>query len=88
MAVLRTRLSWWPLHPVALPLSTIWYTDTYFFSVFLAWAIKALVLKFGGPKLYRGTRPFFLGIIVGQVVCACAWVIVDFFTGMTGNVVF
>ncbi len=82
LTVLRTRLTWWPLHPVALPLSTIWYTDTYFFSVFLAWGIKAMVLKLGGAKLYQRTRPFFIGIILGEVVCAGGWVVVDYVTAI------
>ncbi len=85
LMVLRTRFVWWPLHPVALPLSTIAYTDYFFLSVFLAWAVKAVVLKFGGGELYRTTRPFFLGIILGEVMCSGVWVIVDYFTGMVGN---
>ena len=88
LTVMRSRLSWWPLHPVALPISTITYTDNYFFSVFIAWGIKALVLKFGGATLYRRTVPFFIGIILGEVVCAGTWVVVDFFTGMVGNMVY
>jgi hypothetical protein len=88
LMLLRTRLTWWPLHPVALPLNTTAYTDLYFFSVFLAWGIKAVVLKFGGGMLYRKTRPFFMGIILGEVVCAGGWIIVDYFTGMFRNIVF
>ena len=59
LMVLRARFTRWPLHPVALPISTIWFTDVFFFSVFLAWAIKTVVLKFGGAAFYRRTRPFF-----------------------------
>ena len=88
LTVLRMRLRWWPLHPVALPLSTIWYTDTYFFSVFLAWAMKAAVLKFGGATLYRRTRPLFMGIILGEATGAGVWVIVDYFTGTIANRIF
>ena len=84
---LRTRFAWWPLHPVALPISTIAYTDLYFFSVFLAWGIKTLVLRFGGATLYRATRPFFIGIILGEVLCAGVWIIVDYFTGMVRNII-
>ena len=86
LMVLRMRLPWWPLHPVALPVSTIWMTEHYYFSVFLAWGIKALVMKFGGASLYRKTRPFFVGIIVGEAVCLGMWSIVDYFTGKVGNV--
>ena len=60
LMVVRARFTRWPLHPVALPISTIWFTDVFFFSVFLAWAIKAVVLKFGGAAFYRRTRPFFI----------------------------
>ena len=88
LTALRMRLTWWPLHPVALPLSTIWYTDTYFISVFLAWGIKAIVLKFGGANLYRRTRPFFVGIILGEATCAGVWTMVDYFTGTIGNRIF
>jgi hypothetical protein len=82
---MRTRVSWWPLHPVALPLSTIWYTDTYFFSVFLAWGIKALVLRLGGPRLYRATRPLFIGIVIGEAVSVGVWILIDCVAGMSGN---
>lgn len=85
LMVLRMRLPWWPLHPVALPVSTIWMTEHYYFSVFLAWGIKALVMKFGGASLYRTTRPFFIGIIVGEAVCLGMWSIIDYFTGKVGN---
>ncbi len=82
---LRMRLPWWPLHPVALPVSTIWMTEHYYFSVFLAWGIKALVMKFGGANFYKRTRPFFIGIILGEAVCLGMWSLIDFFTGKVGN---
>ena len=82
---LRIRVPWWPLHPVVLPLSTVWYMDRFFFSVFLAWGIKALILRFGGANLYRASRPFFIGIILGEVVCSGLWSIVDYFAGAVKN---
>ena len=85
LMVLRMRLPWWPLHPVALPVCTIWMTEHYYFSVFLAWGIKALVMKFGGATLYRRTRPFFIGIILGEAVCLGTWSLIDFATGKVGN---
>jgi len=62
--------------------------DALWFSIFLAWLIKLAVLKYGGPRLFRATRPFFIGLIVGQFVAAGAWLVIDYFTGMTDNVVF
>ncbi len=62
--------------------------DQVWFSIFLAWMIKAVALKYGGPKLYNTIRPFFLGMILGQFVIAGIWLIIDYFTGMTDNSVF
>ncbi|MBI2502085.1 MAG: hypothetical protein HYW07_02495 [Candidatus Latescibacteria bacterium] len=84
----RHQLFWWPLHPIGYPIGAVWLMDALWFSIFLAWLVKLAVLKYGGPQLYRATRPFFLGLIVGQFAIAGAWLIVDYFTGMTDNVVF
>ena len=81
----RHRFLWWPIHPLGFPISTIWMTNYISFSVFLAWLIKSVVLKYGGPRLYQKTRPFFLGLILGQFFCAGLWLIIDYFTGMTDN---
>ena len=88
MAVLTTlhhRFPWWPLHPMGLPLSTIMMTDYMWFSILLAWAVKRLVLAYGGPRLYRKTRLFFLGLILGQFLACGIWIVIDFFTGRVGN---
>ena len=66
----------------------VWLLDALWFSIFLAGLIKLVVMKYGGPRLYRLTRPFFLGLIMGQFVIAGIWLMVDYFTGMTDNVVF
>jgi hypothetical protein len=35
--------------------------------------------------VYRKTRLFFLGLILGQIVACGFWIIVDLFTGRVGN---
>ena len=47
-----------------------------------------MVLKYGGVGLYLKTRPFFFGMILGHVSPGGFYLIVDHFTGMTGNVIF
>ena len=47
--------------------------------------VKRLVLAYGGPKLYRSTRLFFLGLILGQFTACGFWIVVDLFTGRVGN---
>ena len=84
----RQHFLWWPLHPVGYPIGCVWLMDQMWFSIFLAWLIKAVALKYGGPVLYRRLRPFFLGMVLGQFVIAGTWLIIDYFTGMTDNSIF
>jgi hypothetical protein len=78
----------WPLHPLGYPIGPIWIMDALWFNMFLAWLIKVVVLKYGGVGLYRQTRPFFFGLILGNVVPGGIFLVVDHFTGMVGNIIF
>ena len=78
---------WWPFHPIGFAVSASWALDATWLSIFFAWLIKINVLQFGGPTMYEKTKPFFMGIIMGQFVVGGFWVIVDAFTGMRGNVI-
>ena len=84
----KQRFVWWPIHPMSLPVSSMWMTDTIVLSVFISWMIKGVILKFGGPALYRKGKPLFIGLVVGQFVAMGFWVVVDYLTGMTDNVVY
>jgi hypothetical protein len=84
----RHRVLWWPLHPIGYPISMVWLMDQLWFSIFLAWLFKLLIIKYGGPNIYQRARPFFLGLITGQFVIAGFWLVIDWATGMTDNVVF
>ena len=84
----RQHYLWWPLHPLGLPISATRIMDLVWFSVFLAWLAKGVILKYGGPRLFVRLRPFFLGMILGQFVGAGAWIAIDYFTGMKDNMVF
>ncbi|NKB71161.1 MAG: hypothetical protein GKR89_29165 [Candidatus Latescibacteria bacterium] len=81
----RQRFLWWPFHPLGFPISAVF--GTMFFSVFLAWLLKTVVMKYGGPRLYLRTRPFFLGLILGQFVTAGIWYFIDYLTGTSNNYV-
>jgi hypothetical protein len=84
LELLHYKFLWWPFHPLGFPISAAF--APMWFSLFVAWLLKSLVLKYGGPQLYRATVPFFLGMILGEIVPAGLWLIVDFVTGMNGNV--
>ncbi len=38
------------------------------FTIFVAWLIKLVMLKVGGPGFYRKSRPLFVGLLVGYVL--------------------
>ena len=85
---LRNRFIWWPLHPIGFTVGMVWLVDQLWLSIFLAWFLKTLLLRYGGPKTYENGKPFFFGLILGQYSAAAVWFIIDFFTHMTGNQVF
>jgi hypothetical protein len=76
LSALRIRFIWWKLHPVGYPLSASWTMNMIWFSVLLSWAIKAIILKQGGIKVYRKAVPFFLGLILGEFTIGGLWNIV------------
>jgi len=65
---LRYRFVWWPLHPVGLAISGSYLARRTSFTIFAAWLIKLVMLKVGGPAVYRKSRPFFVGMLVGYVM--------------------
>ena len=82
----QVRFASWPVHPLGLAMGgTVFTSGVMWFNVFLAWLIKSLVLKFGGNAAYRRLRSFFIGMILGAFVVSGSWVIVDYFTGKSGN---
>jgi hypothetical protein len=88
LMLLRTRFLWFPFHPIGFAIGPIWIMDHIWVTVFLAWAMKLSILRWGGVRLYRTARPFFLGLILGQFTCNGSWLIVDTITGAKGNLVF
>ena len=70
LAFAQRRYAWWPLHPIGLLMLFSWPIKRVSASIFLGWAVKVLIVKFGGASLFKAARPFFLGIIIGEVVAA------------------
>jgi len=62
---LTYRVPGWPVHPIGLTIGFTHPTAMIAFSVFLAWAAKAILLRLGGGELYERTKPLFLGFIIG-----------------------
>ena len=85
---LRQRFLWWPLHPIAFPVSATFLINYHWFAVLLAWIIKATVLRYGGVRAFRYLLPLFLGFILGEFATASLWVLIDGAAGVEGNVIF
>jgi hypothetical protein len=86
---LRHRLIWWPLHPIGFPIANTYTIMSYgWFSIFLAWLAKSVVLRYGGINTYRSLQPFFLGLVLGEFSTACMWVVIDGVYGFEGNMIF
>jgi hypothetical protein len=66
LAFLRARLVWWPIGPIGLAMASTYAMDRIYFSVFLGWLFKILIVRFGGLRLYRRSVPFFLGLLLGE----------------------
>ncbi|MBN1516369.1 hypothetical protein JXA32_07350 [Candidatus Sumerlaeota bacterium] len=69
--------TWWPFHPVAMLFVATWYAHRVWVSVFLGWLAKVLILRYGGSRIYRAASPFFVGLVIGEVLSVAFWVTVS-----------
>lgn len=85
---MRQQFLWWPLHPIGFVIGPVWLMDELWFSIFIAWLIKKIILKYGGVRVYEKSKYFFLGLPLGFYTCAGIWVFIDFLAKKHGNIVF
>ncbi|MES2461366.1 MAG: DUF6785 family protein [Armatimonadota bacterium] len=83
LMVLRTRLPWWPLHPIGFAISSSWAMNLVWVPLLIAWVVKALVMRYGGVRLYRQVMPFFIGLILGQMLTGSLWHLIGLALGVT-----
>lgn len=70
---LRTRLFWWPFHPVGYALSYWWAMNLIWFPLLISSVIKWILLKYTGLRGLRKAVPFFLGLILGDYLVGGIW---------------
>ena len=85
IAHLHDTYAWFPVHPIGLTLGLAGPVAWVWFSVFLAWLLKAAILRYGGARTYQRARPFFLGMVLGSFTAAGMWIIIDAVAGGRGN---
>jgi hypothetical protein len=69
------------LHPIGFLGASVSATHLLWFSMFLGWFFKSLILRYGGMKLYLTLLPLFLGLILGDALNAVLWIIIGHLTG-------
>jgi hypothetical protein len=80
------RWTSWPLLPVGYVASHGSFIGAAWFSIFLGWAAKVLIVRFGGATLFNTLRPLFIGIIFGEALAAGTWLIINAFVVLNGGV--
>jgi len=74
LMVLRSRFVGFWLHPIGYVLANTFFIYMCWGSLLIAWLVKFLGLKIGGPRLIREhMTPFFAGIFCGCVTGMLLW---------------
>ena len=57
-------------------------------AVLLAAVVKMVVLRYGGRKAYDKVLPFFLGLMLGDLVMGIGWIVIGIFLNIRTYVFF
>jgi hypothetical protein len=74
------------LHPIGFLGASAYAVYVLWFSIFVGWLLKVIAQRYGGMKGFQTMLPFFLGLIVGDVLNAVAWIVLGHITGTGYNV--
>ncbi len=88
LGYMRWHHLWWRLHPLGYAASTIWAMNYMWFSLLLGSTANWLLNRFGGLRLYRRARPFFLGLILGDFLMLGLWLLINAALGVRGFYIF
>ena len=82
LSAMRMRFLWWPFHPIGYAISGSWSMNLVWMPMLIAWIAKGSILKWGGLRLYRTLLPFFLGLILGDIMMGCLWSLIGIVLGV------
>lgn len=84
VAALRNAFLGFPLHPLGFTLA-VSYAMEYIWAIFLVvWAVKSLLIRYGGLKAYWKAMPFFVGLVIGDACTQIFWALVATFLDLRG----
>ena len=78
--VLTHTVSVVALHPLGYVTADSWGMFNLWSCIFVAWAIKTIILRYGGLGSYRRAVPFFLGVALGDYIVGFIWSILSILT--------
>ncbi len=64
---LRFRYTGFPLHPVLFLIWGSYHIGIAMYSFLIGWCVRELIIRFGGDKIYQGAKPFFIGLVLGEL---------------------
>ena len=79
----RSRLVWFPLHPLGFLMSLTYPMHRLWFSILLGWGLKVTITRFGGSDAYRKATPLFLGLVLVDVTMYVFWLVIAWWQGRT-----
>jgi len=84
LLAMNRRFTWWRISPLRFVIASSENVSRQIWGgAFIGWLISSLVKRYGGP-VYRKLRPFFLGLILGDVVVCCTVVLLESVIGVRG----
>ncbi|MCS7254643.1 MAG: DUF6785 family protein [Armatimonadota bacterium] len=86
--LLHRSFMWFPLHPIGYLMGASWPMINFWFPIMVGWALKVIVMRFGGARLYRQLIHGFLGLIMAEFSSAGLWTMVDFVFKKRGHEIF
>lgn len=73
LAWMRGNFAWWPFHPAGFAVSGGFSMALFAPSIFVAWLLKVLILRYGGMSAFRPASTFFMGLILGEFAAGALW---------------
>jgi hypothetical protein len=80
------RYASWPLLPVGIVASHGAIMENAWFSIFVGWLAKSLIVRLGGSSLFTQAKPIFVGIIFGEALAAGFWLAINAIIVTNGGV--
>lgn len=73
LSCIRLSMFNWPFHPIGYAISGSWSMNLVWAPLAIAWLLKIITLRFGGLRTYKTAVPFFLGLILGEMMMGSIW---------------